>query len=108
MAEKELVALLHTCTVRLAVAGKKGYGTGFFVAPGQIVTCAHVVEYAQNAHAVVEAYWNNQVFTAQIAQYMPSLDLALLQLSPLPLPPPLTNHPCVFLHNEVSPFQPLY
>jgi Trypsin-like peptidase domain/TIR domain len=107
MEEKLLSTLLHNCTVRLSTAGKKGYGTGFFVAQSMILTCAHVVQYAQQGNALVEVYWNNQAYTAQITRYLPDLDLALLQV-PLPLPPPLTNHPCVFLNKEVGPFHQLY
>src|SRR5215831_13606046 len=42
--EQSLIDLLHRCTVKLTVG--RGYGTGFFVAPGLILTCAHVVKEA--------------------------------------------------------------
>ena len=34
---------LRRCTVKIDVAGAPK-GTGFFVAPGHVVTCAHVLE----------------------------------------------------------------
>ena len=39
---QRLDELLQACTVKIAVPGQ-GWGTGFFVAPGVILTCAHVV-----------------------------------------------------------------
>ena len=41
-----LFELLHRCTVKIEVPDGN-WGTGFFVAPGWVMTCAHVVkEYA--------------------------------------------------------------
>lgn len=101
MEEKALDKLLRSCTVRLAVPDKKGYGTGFFVAPGLILTCAHVVKAVQAGSTTIEAYWNSQTYTAQITKSLPDLDLALLQVS-------LTNHPSVFLHKAAEPYSKLY
>ena len=36
-----LIELMHDCVVKLSIPEKNG--TGFFVAPGKILTCAHVV-----------------------------------------------------------------
>ena len=36
--------LLPDCTVKITVPGQVGWGTGFFVASGLILTCAHVVK----------------------------------------------------------------
>jgi hypothetical protein len=38
--------LLQQCTVKLTLPDQMGWGTGFFVAPGWILTCAHVVRAA--------------------------------------------------------------
>jgi hypothetical protein len=51
----QLEELLKQCTVRLAVPGTS-LGTGFFVAPGLILTCAHVVKTAREKSLQVEAY----------------------------------------------------
>src|SRR5947209_176899 len=61
---KGLDELLQLCTVRLRVAGGTGHGTGFFVAPGLIVTCVHVVVGVQAKR--IEVFWQNQNYTAEI------------------------------------------
>lgn len=99
---QSLYELLRRCTVRVSFA-KKTQGTGFFVAPGLILTCAHVVEEAQKSGAVVDAYWNSQSYPAQIKELRatPYPDIALLQVN-------LTDHPCVYLSEEAKPFDRLY
>jgi hypothetical protein len=98
---EQLIELLRRCTVRLSVPG--GHGTGFFVAPGTILSCAHVVKPAQEAGKPVTAYWNGQSYTASIQRYLaethPELhmlypDLAVLKVDKL------SDHPCVYLHEE--------
>ncbi|MHC5739070.1 trypsin-like peptidase domain-containing protein [Nostoc sp.] len=82
---------LQRCTVRLNVASSQG--TGFFVAPNWILTCAHVVESAKDNP--VQVFWKagNQNYTAKVTQlYKYPLDLALLQLYEDCL-----DHPCVEL-----------
>ncbi|MEN8446805.1 MAG: hypothetical protein ABG776_17545, partial [Cyanobacteria bacterium J06555_13] len=54
--EKRLDELLQHCTVRIEVPGQKGWGTGFFVAPGLILTCAHVVK-SLNADSKAQLSW---------------------------------------------------
>jgi len=98
--ERQIYKLLRQCTVRLAIP-KVGHGTGFFVAPGLILTCAHVVKAAQPETSLVEVYWSGQRYSAQVVSCVPDQDLALLQV-------PLTDHPCVLFQAEVSPFDRLY
>ena len=99
---QSLYELLRSCTVRLSVP-KKTQGTGFFVAPGFILTCAHVVQEAQRTGIVVDAYWNDQTYPAQTkdVRATPYPDIALLQVN-------LTSHPCVYLSEEAKPFDRLY
>jgi len=52
----KLDELLRSCTVRVMAAG--GSGSGVFVAPGRVLTCAHVVEAAQEAHTPVTILWS--------------------------------------------------
>jgi hypothetical protein len=99
-----LYDLLHACTVRITISRISQQGTGFFVAPGTILTCAHVVQEARNSNASIEVCWNNQTIMAQIQEFrdISSSDLALLQVN-------LSNHPCILLHdNGIEPFGKLY
>lgn len=93
--------LLQRCAVRLVVPD--GHGTGFFVAPRRILTCAHVVISATANQTAVKAYWNGQSYTAQVVDSRadPNVDLALLEID-------LAKHPCVFLSQEAKPFNKLY
>ncbi len=93
--------LLAQCTVRLSIAGKQGYGTGFFVAPGLILTCAHVVHDARQNHIDVAVNQWNQQYQAQVIASPERHDLALLRTD-------LTEHPCVYLGRDALPFDQLY
>lgn len=99
---QSLYELLHACTVRITVP-KVSQGTGFFVAPGGILTCAHVVQSALKSNTPIEVSWNNQTTIAQIQglREVSSSDLALLRVN-------LSNHPCILLHDGVEPFGELY
>jgi hypothetical protein len=99
---QSLYELLHACTVRITVP-KVSQGTGFFVAPGGILTCAHVVQSALKSNTPIEVSWNNQTTIAQIQglRGVSSSDLALLRVN-------LSNHPCILLHDGVEPFGELY
>jgi hypothetical protein len=90
--------LLYRCTVRVEVGGKQK-GTGFFVAPGMVLTCAHVVEdvTGQPTAQPIEMYWHwgGRHHTAQIqnTDFLPKPypDLALLRAGEE------LEHPCVYL-----------
>src|SRR6266699_5167029 len=101
MGSSSLYELLRICTVRIAVLGRAGHGTGFFVAPGRILTCAHVVKASRPNTDMVEVFWDGQPHHAQIMQLAPESDLALLQID-------LKDHPCVWLSQEDMPFDHLY
>lgn len=101
--EEPLYELLKRCTVRITVPATGERGSGFFVAPGLIVTCAHVVESAQKNNMPIEAFWDDQTYTAQPKVFLPKPypDLALLQIEQI-------NHPCVYLHDGANPGNFLY
>jgi hypothetical protein len=101
--EEQLLELLRQCTVKLVVPG--GHGTGFFVAPGMVLTCAHVVAIVQKSGGSVAAHWKGQSYPATIQQFLSEMhpdlkleypDLALLKIDALSS----ANHPCVYLHPE--------
>jgi tetratricopeptide (TPR) repeat protein len=96
--------LLQQCTVKLSIPGQQGWGTGFFVAPGLILTCAHVVK-ALVAPNRVRVRWQQQLdfAEAELAQRVPELDLALLQFTPRDI-----DLPCVYLDEVLRVGQDLY
>lgn len=100
-----LEELLQQCTVKITVPGS--WGTGFFVAPGLILTCAHVVRKAADSQVTVSYPVWQQPLSAIVkakAEDGKTLDLALVELSE-----PLTDHPCVLLDEEpVAIGQALY
>lgn len=94
------VKLLERCTVFLSVdfGRTTGTGTGFFVAPGTILTCAHVVEDAKQ----ISVEWGGQKRDASILnrfvhETTPRTypDLAVLRAD-------FQEHPCVALHRDVE------
>jgi hypothetical protein len=99
---QSLYELLHDCIVKV-VDPQGSQGTGFFVAPGLILTCAHVVEAAQKQKIPVEISWNGQKIAAQIQEFrdVSYPDLALLQVN-------VSNHPCVLLQGGAEPYSKLY
>lgn len=81
----------------MKIGSEQAGGTGFFIAPGQVLTCAHVVQAEFSRGASVDVTWQNQHFSARIAAFHPNphQDLALLSLD-------TTDHPCVWLHAAVD------
>lgn len=102
---QSLDQLLADCTVKLAPSSQ-GWGTGFFVAPGQLLTCAHVV--AQHGTEAIPLWWRGQEWgTATMVSIAPApLDLALLQVEPIDAG--ADAPPCVWLEAGVHPQQDLY
>jgi HEAT repeat protein/energy-coupling factor transporter ATP-binding protein EcfA2 len=97
--------LLQQCTVKITAPG--GWGTGFFVTPRLILTCAHVVRKAADLQVTVSYPVWQQPLSAIVkakADDGKTLDLALVELSE-----PLPDHPCVLLDEEpVDVGQALY
>jgi len=100
----DLDELLEQCTVKLSVPGKSGWGTGFFVAPGKILTCAHVVKDA--GEQLVKVCWQDREDFAEAsvsALFRDPVDVALLDFSLAD-----SNHPCVYLDTAVKSGDDLY
>ncbi len=98
----QLCELLRYCTVKIVTPS--GGGTGFFVAPDQILTCAHVVEGLQNK--AVRVHWQNQDISATVTIEATRHDLALLKLSLIPDP---NLPPCVvYLDRDYNAWDDFY
>lgn len=93
---KNLIDLLQSCTVKLSVPGQTGWGTGSFISPGLILTCAYVVDKANSGS--VNVLWQGQSYTAEIS-IMEAGGIAVLRLQPqLSI-----EHPCIYL-GEIGEF----
>ncbi|NJO50011.1 MAG: hypothetical protein HC840_11860 [Leptolyngbyaceae cyanobacterium RM2_2_4] len=99
MIDQSCFELFRDCTVRIKTV--KNQGTGFFVAPGQILTCNHVVIGAEEDK--IQLFWKEErLEIASIARTESgNPDLALLKVT-------LIEHPCVYLDREVQPNDALY
>ncbi len=97
MDQSKLYDQIVRCIVRLTLPGDRDQGTGFFVAPGLVLTCAHVVE-AAGPDKAVDVHWAGRTIRGQIVpeHFRPeNFDLALLRVEP-------TDHPCVLLHEAYT------
>ncbi len=95
---QELEKLLKHCTVKI-LSGSSGWGTGFFVAPGLVLTCAHVLKNAAN-HPVQVLYpeqGQGYLATLESEAEFDYIDVALLRLQE-----PVLKHPCVYLDESVQ------
>jgi hypothetical protein len=105
MTNQPLFELLQQCVVRLQLPNN--LGTGFFVAPGLILTCAHVVQI--KADQQVNVYWQHQkqTYTAVLDKQQSvdaeKIDLALLKLNGI-----VPTHPCVYLDTLAQTGDQLY
>lgn len=116
-----LRVLVKHCTVRLLVQGI-GAGTGFFVAPGLVLTCAHVIAEAYERQLPVVVHtWDGHV----LGQTLVAAEDVLLENIPVPEPhidgervhkyPDLAllrleqqDHSCVYLAESIGERDPLF
>src|SRR5262245_47336124 len=105
--DESLYALLEACTPR--VTDGQAHGTGFFVAPGLVLTCAHVVQAAHEARQQVTIGLAGESYPADIVGYhaRPYPDLALLQVD-VDEYVELADHPYVAVDSDVEPGDNLY
>jgi hypothetical protein len=90
----EIGELLKDCTVKLASTDGNvtKTGTAFFVAPGRLLTCLHVI---QGTSPVLEAEWRGQRLGVHVDGVdQNGRDLALLSLDSVP------SHPCCVIGEE--------
>jgi CHASE2 domain-containing sensor protein/energy-coupling factor transporter ATP-binding protein EcfA2 len=95
-----LLELLETCTVKLSIPGQVGWSTGFFVAPGKILTCAPKIVEAGDQR--IKVSWQDQEnFDEATLDHLHSNNLAVLKLTSV------SNHPCVYLDETSSVNDPI-
>lgn len=102
--EDELIRLLHACTVLVVCDGERG--TGFFVAPDLVMTCAHVVRRRRR----IAIKWLQEEFQGTLTHIFPDPypqadnvfpDVALISVT-------VPGHPCVLLDDKCELRDPLY
>jgi tetratricopeptide (TPR) repeat protein len=96
--------LLNDCTVRIKIDGE--YGTGFFVAPGLVLTCTHVIDAAYQKGTSIFVYYTEKElspFPIGEDEFFPAPypDMALLRVN-------YEDHPCVLLGREYRAFIDFY
>lgn len=101
---QDLDDLLRRCTVRLRVPQDESQGTGFWIAPGLLLTCAHVVETAHARSVPVEIARDQEIYPGRIVEFLPKPfpDLALLCCDGL------RDYPCVYLNSDIALGDSLY
>ncbi|GHO65579.1 hypothetical protein KSC_044710 [Ktedonobacter sp. SOSP1-52] len=107
--EETLYDLLTLCTVHITVSGAGKHGTGFFIAPEQILTSLEVVKniyhaFGNNCPESLTVHWNGYGYAARLVQITPTFvecGLALIELH-------IGKGPCVFLHEDARPSDFLY
>jgi tetratricopeptide (TPR) repeat protein len=113
---EKLTDLLIACTVQIRGGGQPA-GTGFFVAPGEVLTCAHVLRAARQKNPIVEVIYNGHAYPIPIEQITllpePFPDLALLTLQATRAPTArlqegFPEHPCVALQDQADIGQPFW
>lgn len=115
MIDKDFLLYFSTCTVGILAgrdpASRDLAGTGFFVAPGKILTCAHVVATLGKG---VNLRWNKATLYGTVEKLgnpesllvrakpgdSTDPDLALITLEDASFGPEL-RHPCVLLSDEI-------
>jgi hypothetical protein len=107
-----LFSLLQECVVRVAptLDAERRIGTGCFVAPSTVLTCAHVVADSSpdgSWNKVSDRFaiqWRDKSYSGSILSLAKhDNDLALLKLDNA-----LPSHPCAYLHESIRPGDMLY
>ncbi len=84
---------LIECTVRIQIPNEQG--TGFFISPGLVLTCRHVVQ--ETSTDDIEVFWGENRYTPTKVECHPELDLALLWVD-------IREHLYVALEPDFNPF----
>ncbi|MEL7355479.1 MAG: serine protease [Cyanobacteria bacterium J06560_6] len=97
--QKRIEEILPECTVRIEIPGIEGYGTGFFVSRGTLITCKHVVENATSKRVRLYPFKSQKYFEAEVKYFFKDdIDLAILQVEEHIE----ANYSCVYLGNDIK------
>ncbi|NEQ68294.1 MAG: tetratricopeptide repeat protein [Symploca sp. SIO2D2] len=92
-----MYSLFRDCIVRLRTPSDRG--TGFFVAPGLLLTCYHVIRDTEPGK--IEVNWHDVGYRSFKVETREQLDLALVSVE-------IAGHPCVYLDRDAQPGDELY
>src|ERR1035437_340925 len=101
-----LYSHLQRCTVRIRVASSQS-GTGFFIAPGRVLTCSHVVtpKSGSGPAAAIEVDTHFGTLRGDVEIFLPSTDLAVVTVAAAIGG---QEHSCVLIDPSVEPYDNLY
>ena len=102
MPASKLYDLLHQCSVKLSLPDGT-CGTGFFVAPGYLLTCEHVVRHASDFPIQVRWQQQDNFAKAYVEESFKEYDIALLWFDPSS-----NALPCVYLCDELEVGDEIY
>lgn len=98
--QQSLIDLFHQCIVR--VKTESDTGTGFWVAPGTLLTCAHVLGDGSSDDSV-HLKWNGQVYQGLVTELRSRIDCAVITCNANDI-----EHPCVRFDEDVHIGDNLY
>lgn len=101
--EDALCRCLRDTVVRIDT--QSGFGTGFWVSPDLILTCAHVVSQNATPTDPERVTWRDHTSAARVVEAKVEIDLAIIRPSDLGVFP---DHPFAILHDEVELDDKLY
>jgi hypothetical protein len=92
---EDLYSIFRDCIVK--VESDNSVGTGFFISPGIILTCSHVID-GENKDKAVQITWKGVQYSAFIVNIteVDYPDLCVLSLKDK------IDHPCVLLDEEIE------
>jgi tetratricopeptide (TPR) repeat protein len=95
--ETSVDEFIKHCVVKLTANSKRG--TGFFVALGKIITCAHVLD--KTPANEINIQWESKTLTVNRIWRSKEKDLVILDVQ-------ISDHPCVYLDTEAKLNHKLY
>ena len=98
-----LDSLLRSCTVKLNTLSNNNFGSGFFITPNLVITCAHVIKDVELSSVQALSFEQDIYFKFTKKYSFDQFDLVLLQVDGN-----ILDFPCVLIGDEFLPGDPLY